>query len=74
MSRPFRLALPSKGRMHGPALELARAAGIEVEANGRALYSHCSQWDIEVLFARSDDIPTWAGKTALVAGASKEYA
>ena len=65
MTRPFRLALPSKGRMHAPALELARAAGIEVEANGRALYSHCSQWDIEVLFARSDDIPTWAADGAV---------
>ncbi len=67
MSRPFRLALPSKGRMHAPAVELARDAGVEVEMNGRALYSHCSQWDIEVLFARSDDIPTWAGDGAVEA-------
>ncbi|MDX6546997.1 MAG: phosphoribosyltransferase [Gaiellales bacterium] len=65
MTRPFRLALPSKGRMHAPAVELARDAGIEVEMNGRALYSHCSQWDIEVLFARSDDIPTWASDGAV---------
>jgi ATP phosphoribosyltransferase len=65
VSRPFRLALPSKGRMHTPAVELARAAGVEVEANGRALYSHCSQWDIEVLFARSDDIPAWAADGAV---------
>jgi ATP phosphoribosyltransferase len=67
VSRPFRLALPSKGRLHAPAVELARAAGIEVEANGRALYAHCSQWDIEVLFARSDDIPTWADDGAVEA-------
>ena len=67
MSRPFRLALPSKGRMHAPAVELARAAGVEVEANGRALYTHCSQWDIEVLFARSDDIPAWAADGAVEA-------
>jgi len=65
MSRPFRLALPSKGRMHAPAVELARAAGVEVEVNGRALYQHCSQWDIEVLFARSDDIPAWAADGAV---------
>jgi ATP phosphoribosyltransferase len=67
VSRPFRLALPSKGRMHAPAVSLARDAGIEVEANGRALYSHCSQWDIEVLFARSDDIPTWVSDGAVEA-------
>ncbi len=57
--RPFRLALPSKGRMHQPALEIARRAGIEVATSGRVLHSHCSQWDIEVLLARSDDIPIW---------------
>lgn len=67
MSRPFRLALPSKGRMHAPAVGLARDAGVEVEANGRTLYTHCSQWDIEVLFARSDDIPTWAADGAVEA-------
>jgi ATP phosphoribosyltransferase len=45
--------------MHQPALELARAAGVEVDMTGRVLHSHCSQWDIEVLLARSDDIPAW---------------
>ena len=61
VSRPFRLALPSKGRMHEPAA----AAGPRVPASrstptGRALHTHCPQWDIEVLFARTDDIPVWA--------------
>ena len=71
MTRPFRLALPSKGRLHGPALELARAAGVEVDVNGRALHAHCSRWDIEVLFARADDSPAWSsegGVDAAVAG------
>ena len=60
MTRPFRLALPSKGRMHEPALALARDAGVEVGGSGRALSSHCARWDIEVLLARSEDIPGWA--------------
>jgi len=59
VTRPFRLALPSKGRLHAPALALARDAGVEIDVSGRALHAHCSQWDIEVLFARSDDIPAW---------------
>jgi ATP phosphoribosyltransferase len=63
--RPFRLALPSKGRLHGPALDLARAAGVEVDVNGRALHAHCSRWDIEVLFARADDIPAWTADGAV---------
>jgi ATP phosphoribosyltransferase len=60
MTRRFRLALPSKGRLHEPALDLVRAAGFELEGNGRALYAHCSQWDVEVLFARAEDMPAWA--------------
>ena len=31
MSRRFRLALPSKGRLHEPALDLVRAAGFQVD-------------------------------------------
>jgi len=65
VTRPFRLALPSKGRLHAPALELARAAGVEVDVNGRALHAHCSRWDIEVLFARADDIPAWTADGAV---------
>ena len=65
MTRPFRLALPSKGRLHTPALELARAAGVEVDVNGRALHAHCWRWDIEVLFARADDIPAWTADGAV---------
>jgi ATP phosphoribosyltransferase len=60
MSRRFRLALPSKGRLHEPALDLVRASGFEIEGNGRALFAHCSQWDVEVLFARAEDMPAWA--------------
>ena len=59
MSRPFRLALPSKGRLHAPARDLAREAGVEVGGDGRGLVTRCSQWDIDVLFARTDDIPAW---------------
>jgi ATP phosphoribosyltransferase len=58
-ARPFRLALPSKGRMHAPATELARASGVDVAPDGRALFTHCGQWGIEVLYARSSDIPAW---------------
>jgi ATP phosphoribosyltransferase len=67
VSRRFRLALPSKGRLHEPALDLVRAAGFELEGNGRALYAHCSQWDVEVLFTRAEDMPAWAADGAVEA-------
>jgi len=60
VSRRFRLALPSKGRLHDPVLDLMRGAGFELEGNGRALYAQCSQWDVEVLFTRAEDMPAWA--------------
>ena len=50
---PARAACTSR-RSTSPA-----AAGVEVDMTGRVLHSHCSQWDIEVLLARSDDIPAW---------------
>jgi ATP phosphoribosyltransferase len=67
VTRPFRLALPSKGRLHAPALALARDAGVEIDVSGRTLHAHCSQWDIEVLLARADDIPAWAQDGAVEA-------
>ena len=42
MSRRFRLALPSKGRLHDLVLDLMRGAGFELESNGRAFYAQCS--------------------------------
>jgi ATP phosphoribosyltransferase len=60
MSRRFRLALPSKGRLHDPVLDVMRGAGFDLEGNGRALYAQCSQWDVEVLFTRTEDMPAWA--------------
>jgi ATP phosphoribosyltransferase len=53
--------------MQEPALRLARSAGIDVETDGRRLHTHCERWDIEVLFARSDDIPVWAADGAVEA-------
>jgi ATP phosphoribosyltransferase len=67
MSRRFRLALPSKGRLHDPVVDLMRGAGFELEGNGRALYAQCSQWDVEVLFTRAEDMPAWAVDGALEA-------
>jgi ATP phosphoribosyltransferase len=60
MNRRFRLALPSKGRLHDPVLDVMRGAGFELEGNGRALHAQCSQWDVEVLFTRTEDMPAWA--------------
>jgi ATP phosphoribosyltransferase len=63
-----RLALPSKGRLAEPAVRLLHDAGVAFEPNGRTLHTHCRDLDLELLFARSDDIPVWAADGAVDLG------
>ena len=53
----LRIALQSKGRLNEKSLELLREAGISVEENNRKLLSKSSNFPIEVLYLRDDDIP-----------------
>jgi len=56
----MRIAVPNKGRLHDPTLELLDRAGIGVE-NGadRQLYADTVDPDVTVLFARAADIPEY---------------
>ena len=65
-----RLALPSKGRMAEPARRLLAAAGLEIEAMGRTLHAHVYDLDVDLLLARSDDIPVWAADGGVDLGIS----
>ena len=56
----LRLALPSKGRLAEPAMRLLADAGIQFETTGRTLHAHAHGLDLDLLLARSDDIPVWA--------------
>jgi ATP phosphoribosyltransferase len=64
-ARPLRLALPAKGRLAEPAARLLRDAGVGFEPNGRTLHVHCHHLDLELLFARADDIPVWTADGAV---------
>jgi ATP phosphoribosyltransferase len=55
----LRLALPSKGRLAEPATRLLTDAGIQFEASGRSLHARAHDLDLDLLLARSDDIPVW---------------
>lgn len=68
MSRPLRLALPAKGRLAEPALRLLRDAGIDVQPDGRRLRLPVPDHDLEILFARPDDIPVWVDDRAVDVG------
>ena len=53
----LRIALQSKGRLNEKSLELLREAGISIDETGRKLLSRASNFPVEVLYLRDDDIP-----------------
>lgn len=53
---PLRLALPNKGRLAEPALTLLRDAGLDFELSERRLTTTARNYDLELLFVRTDDI------------------
>jgi len=65
----MRIALPNKGRLHDPALDLLERAGLPVE-NGaeRRLYADTVDPEVTVLFARAADIPEYVADGAAAAG------
>ena len=53
----IKFAIPSKGRLKDPAIELLKKAGYKFRASGRNLYATCTNADIIFIFVRTDDIP-----------------
>jgi ATP phosphoribosyltransferase len=59
-SKPLRIAVPSKGRLREPAIELLHDAGLGPETPGdRALAFPCRNAPVEALLVRADDIPEY---------------
>ncbi len=56
MSRPLRLAVPNKGRLLEPTLQLLRDAGLEFEVGDRSLVARVTNQDVEILFVRTTDV------------------
>ncbi len=56
----MRIAVPNKGRLHEPTIDLLERAGLHLE-NGadRKLYAETVDPDVTVLFARAADIPEY---------------
>jgi ATP phosphoribosyltransferase len=65
----MRIAVPNKGRLHDPAVELLERAGLHLE-NGadRKLYADTVDPDVSVLFARAADIPEYVADGAAAVG------
>jgi ATP phosphoribosyltransferase len=56
MTTALRLAVPNKGRLAEPAVELLRNAGLEFELSERRLSAAVRNADIELLFVRTEDV------------------
>jgi ATP phosphoribosyltransferase len=52
----LRLAIPNKGRMQEPSLQLLHDAGLRFEDGTRALTSRVEGFPLDILFVRTDDI------------------
>ena len=52
----LRLAIPNKGRMQGPSLQLLHDAGLRFEDGTRALTASVEGFPLDILFVRTDDI------------------
>jgi ATP phosphoribosyltransferase len=57
MTDRFSLAVPNKGRLKEPAVQLLRNAGLFFEMNERALSVPVRNVEMELLFVRTEDVP-----------------
>jgi ATP phosphoribosyltransferase len=59
------LAVPNKGRLHEPAIDLLERAGLTVvDGTDRKLYADTADPDVRLLFARAADIPEYVSDGA----------
>ncbi|PSQ08745.1 ATP phosphoribosyltransferase [Halobacteriales archaeon QS_5_68_33] len=65
----MRIAVPNKGRLHEPAIDLLDRAGLHVtDGADRKLYAQTVDPDVTVLYARASDIPEYVADGAADVG------
>jgi ATP phosphoribosyltransferase len=65
----MRVAVPNKGRLHEPSVDLLERAGLSIESTAdRKLYVDTVDPDVSVLFARAADIPEYVRDGAAAVG------
>jgi len=65
----MRIAVPNKGRLHEPSIDLLERAGLHVvDGADRKLYAQTVDPDVTLLFARAADIPEYVADGAADVG------
>ncbi len=59
MKRKIRIAIPSKGRLKQPSIQMLQRAGINILEEERAYTSKTSDPRFEAIFARAFDVPVY---------------
>src|SRR6187402_3380056 len=57
----LRLAVPNKGRLVEPTLALLHDAGLVFEEHDRSLVARVQNFDLDILFVRTNDIVEFVG-------------
>ncbi len=57
----LRLAVPNKGRMVEPTLDLLHRAGLVFEEHDRSLVARVQNFDLDILFVRTNDVIEFVG-------------
>ncbi len=61
MRERLRLAVPNKGRMVEPTLRLLHDAGLVFEEHDRSLVARVQNYDLDILFVRTNDVIEFVG-------------
>ena len=61
MSERLRLAVPNKGRLVEPTLRLLHDAGLVFEEHDRSLVARVQNFDLDILFVRTNDVIEFVG-------------
>ena len=61
MTERLRLAIPNKGRMVEPTLRLLHDAGLVFDEHDRILVARVQNFDLDILFVRTNDIIEFVG-------------
>ncbi|MEO5704878.1 MAG: ATP phosphoribosyltransferase [Candidatus Limnocylindrales bacterium] len=57
----LRLAVPNKGRLVEPTMQLLKDAGLVFEEHDRSLVAHVQNYNLDVLFVRTNDVIEFVG-------------
>ncbi len=53
----YKLAIPNKGRLKAPAIDILEKAGFDFRIKDKALYASCKYANLLLILSRADDIP-----------------